>query len=53
MDISDVPEDAGYPFADQPELSEMLLKEGSDPQGVPAVGMMLPSNKESGPEGNR
>ena len=53
MDISDIPEDAGNPFTDQPVLEELLMKEGSDPQEVSVVDMMLPGNKESGPEGNR
>ena len=53
MDISDIPEDAGNPFTDQPVLKELLMKEGSDPQEVSVVGVMLPGNKESGPEGNR
>ena len=53
MDISEIPEDSGFPFAAQPVLEELLMKEGSDQQGVSMVDMMLPVHKESEPEGNR
>ena len=53
MDISEIPEDSGYPFAAQPVLEELLMKEGSDQQEVSMVDMMLPVHKESAPEGNR
>ena len=53
MDISDIPEGSGNPFAAQPVLEELLMKEGSDQQEVSVVDMMLPVHKESAPEGNR
>ncbi len=34
MEINDVPEDAGYPFAESPKLSEMLLKEGKSDKAM-------------------
>ena len=53
MDITDIPEGNGNLLSGEPGLEELLMKEGSGQQEMSVMDLMLPANKDPGPEGNR